>query len=350
MTLPEWVDVGGLYVAAGCVLGVLVVALFPYVVSSVTRRTVSELDDILAARLRMPLGWSCMATGLWYGLASEDLPDPYPWLIRGALATVTVLLWTVAVSGTSRALLDWLVRNRERYASIVTDRTLPVFDIVAKTVVWGGSLYFLFLAWEVDLTGWLASAGVIGVAVGFAAKDTLSNLIAGVFILADAPYKLGDYLVLENGDRGEVIEIGIRTTRLRTRDDVEIIVPNAVMANSRIVNQSGGPHPGFRLRVKVSVAYGSDVDRVRALLMEIVGAEPLVLQNPTPRVRFRELGDSGLNHELLAWVEAPVLRGKATDRLLSAIYKRFTAEGIEIPYPRLDMVVRAPIPTATAED
>ena len=131
---------------------------------------------------------------------------------------------------------------------MVRPRTLPIFDIAARSVILCAAAYFVMLAWHIDVTAWLASAGIIGIAVGFAAQDTLANLFAGVFILADAPYKLGDYLVLENGDRGAVVEIGIRTTRLRTRDDVEIIVPNAVMANSRIVNQSGGPSSGFRVR------------------------------------------------------------------------------------------------------
>ncbi len=351
MTLPEpfaQLDLGLLQAIAGAVAGALVYLLFPILLQAVTRRTRSDLDDILTARLPLPLAVTCVAGGLLQAVA--ELEEPYPYLLGSALATVTVVLWTVAVAGTSHAVLDWIVTHRDKYESIVTARTLPVFDIAAKTVVWGGSIYFLFLAWDVDLTGWLASAGVVGVAVGFAAKDTLSNLIAGVFILADAPYKLGDYLVLENGDRGEVIEIGIRTTRLRTRDDVEIIVPNAVMANSRIVNQSGGPHPGFRLRVAVNVAYGSDIDHVRRVLMETITNEPLIMDEPAPRLRFRALGDSGLEHELLGWVETPSLKGKAMDRLLSSIYKRFREEGIEIPYPRRDLVLREPLRMARDED
>ena len=77
--------------------------------------------------------------------------------------------------------------------------------------------------------------------MGFAAKDTLANLFAGVFILADAPYKIGDFIVLDGGERGRVTKIGIRTTRILTRDDVEITIPNATIANSKIINESGGP-------------------------------------------------------------------------------------------------------------
>jgi len=304
------------------------------------RRTHTEVDDILTRRMRFPISLSLVSAGLWYGAAELSLPDPYPWLFGGLLATCVVMTWTLAMSATSHELLDWLAHNRDRYSTLVTDRTWPVFDIAAKTVIWGGGVYFMFLAWSVDLTGWLASAGIVGVAVGFASKDTLSNLIAGVFILADAPYKLGDYLVVDGEQRGEVVEIGIRTTRLRTRDDVEIIVPNAMMANSRIVNQSGGGNPAFRVRVKVSVGYGSDVDAVRDMLTRIAQTEPLIREQPHPRCRLRELGDSGLHYELLGWVDDPSLRGRATDMLLGDIYKQLVAEGIEIPFPKRDITVR----------
>jgi small-conductance mechanosensitive channel len=122
------------------------------------------------------------------------------------------------------------------------------------------------------MTAWLASAGIVGIAVGFAAKDTLANLFSGVFIMADAPYKIGDYVVLDTGERGEITHIGIRSTRMRTRDDVEVTVPNSIMGNTKIINESGGPYEKYRIRVKVGVAYGSDIDQVEQLLMEIAAA------------------------------------------------------------------------------
>jgi small-conductance mechanosensitive channel len=343
-TLPAQVELALLYVAVGALAAMVVAVVFRAVVHRLTATTRTELDDILTGRLRSPMALSCLAAGLWYGADALTLPQPYPWLIRGGLATGLVLVWTFALSATSGALLDWLAGNRERYRSLVTDRTLPVFDIVAKTAIWGGCLYFVFLAWNIDLTGWLASAGIVGVAVGFAAKDTLSNLIAGVFILADAPYKLGDYLVLDSGERGEVVEIGIRTTRLKTRDDVEIIVPNAVMANQQIVNQSGGGDPSFRVRVAVSVAYGSDVHEVRGILQRIAETDDHIREQPVPRVRFRALGASGLDFELLGWVDDPSLRGRATDSLLTRIYDTLNEQGIEIPYPKRDVYLHT-VPT-----
>ena len=190
------------------------------------------------------------------------------------------------------------------------------------------------------MSAWLASAGIVGIAIGFAAKDTLANLFAGVFILADSPYKIGDYVVLDSGERGMVTHIGIRSTRLLTREDVEITIPNAVMGNTRISNESGGPHEKYRLRVKVGVAYGSDIDHVKDLLMTIATNEKDVCDSPEPRVRFRTFGGSSLDIELLCWVENPEVRGRVLDILNTAIYKCFNAEGIEIPYSKQDLYIK----------
>lgn len=186
----------------------------------------------------------------------------------------------------------------------------------------------------------MTSAGIVGIAVGFAARDTLANLFSGVFIIADAPYKVGDFIVLDQGLRGVVSEIGIRSTRLLTRDDIEVTVPNAVIANAQIVNETGGPHDKMRVRVKVDAAYGSDVDQVREVLLACAEGVASVVDEPTPRVRFREFGASGLAFELLAWIDEPVHRGRVLDDLNTRVYKAFAAAEIEIPYSKHDVYIK----------
>jgi small-conductance mechanosensitive channel len=137
-----------------------------------------------------------------------------------------------------------------------------------------------------------------------------------------------------------VTDIGIRSTRLLTRDDVELTIPNSIMGNSKIINQSGGPHKKFRIRIPVGAAYGSDVDQVRAVLLDIGKRNAMTCAIPEPRVRFRALGASSLDFELLCWVDEPALRGRATDALLTEIYKRFNAENIEIPYSKQDIYIK----------
>ena len=223
---------------------------------------------------------------------------------------------------------------------IVEERTMPLFDLIMTVLVVAAAGYALLVVWRVDPTAWLASAGVVGIAVGFAARETLANLFAGFFIIADAPYKVGDYVVLDGGDRGRVVKVGIRSTRMITRDDVEITVPNAEMANNKIYNESGGPWVKFRIRLQVSVAYGSDADDVVARLNALATTHPAVCDTPTPRVRLRALGDSGLEFELLCWVSEPSQRGKVTHELYMAIYRELNEAGIEIPFPQRGVWLR----------
>ena len=112
------------------------------------------------------------------------------------------------------------------------------------------------------------------------------------------------------------------------------------MGNTKIINETAGPHEKYRIRVQVGVAYGSDIDAVRALLMKIANESNEICQDPAPRVRFRNFGDSSLDLELLCWVEQPVLRGKVLDAMYCEVYKRFNAGGIEFPYPKRDVYIK----------
>ncbi|MEW6002875.1 MAG: mechanosensitive ion channel domain-containing protein [Nitrospirota bacterium] len=147
---------------------------------------------------------------------------------------------------------------------------------------------------------------------------------------------IGDYIVLNTGERGEVVEIGIRSTRIKTRDDILISIPNSIIANTKIINESA-PIPNFRVRIPVGVAYGSDIDVVEKTLIEIASQNENILKEPRPRVRFREFGESSLNFELLCWAKDPALRGLTVHELNKAIYKKFNERGIKIPFPQRDV-------------
>ena len=229
---------------------------------------------------------------------------------------------------------------RDRYP-IVEERTLPLFDLMVNVLIIAIAAYALLMVWNIDPTAWLASAGVIGIAVGFAARETLANLFAGFFIIADQPYRVGDYIVFDTGERGEVTRVGMRSTRILTRDDVEVIMPNSAMANNKIVNESGGRWERFRIRIKVGVAYGSDVDDVCELLEGVAADHETVCKDPSPRVRMRGFGDSSLDFELLCWVNQPSLRGRVTHELYMKIYRELDRAGIEIPFPQRDVWVRS---------
>ncbi len=254
---------------------------------------------------------------------------------------ISILFLQLIRSGlkASHVFLQLISTIRDRFP-IVEERTIPLFDLVMTVIIIGIGSYALLQVWNIDATAWLASAGVIGIAVGFAARDTLANLFAGFFIIADTPYKLGDYIVLDSKERGEVTKVGIRSTRILTRDDVEIIIPNSVIANTKIVNESGGRWLKYRIRLKIGVAYGSDLKQVMKVLEDVAKEHDLVCRNPDPRVRMRGFGDSSLDFELLCWIERPVQRGLVTHELYMAVYDALNRNNIEIPFPQRDLWVR----------
>jgi len=304
-----------------------------------SKKTETSVDDEVANALRRPVMYSFLLAGVAWVIVDLKFGSSAEFVSLGFVKTIAVVMWGIAAMRVGTIILDLISRKVDKY-NWIQPKTLPLFDIALKILVIGGSLYFAFVAWHINVTSWLASAGIVGIAVGFAAKDTLANLFAGVFILADAPYKIGDFIILDNGIRGIVTDIGIRSTRLLTRDDVEVTLPNAVIANANIVNETGGPHKKMRVRVKVSVAYGSDVDKVHDVLLSCVENVEHLSDAPEPRVRFREFGGSGLKFELLAWINEPVYRGRVLDKLHSNVYKSFSAAGIEIPYSKHDVFIK----------
>ena len=333
------------YKALGIVLAFAAFALiFNYVIVRIlkkfTAKTSFKADDRLIDLLQKPLFVSLVVVGLVQATRVFQMPEHVSVITISLLKTIIVFVWASFTIQFAKFLLSQLSASK-REKSLVQQNTLPLFSNLANIIIVAVAVYFLFLAWGIDVTAWIASAGIIGLAISFAAKDTLANLFAGVFILADAPYKLGDYIVLDSGERGKVTHIGIRSTRMLTRDDVEITVPNSVMGNAKITNEAGGPSAKHRIRVKVGVAYGSDVDQVREVLELVAKDNEKVCGLPEPRVRFRNFGNSSLDFELLCWVDMPVLRGQVLDQLYTAIYKEFMNLGIEIPYTKQDVYIKS---------
>jgi len=326
------------------ILGSLLIAsIFDRIICASLRKLAARsdfgFDDYLIDQLHRPVYVSLLLTGLALAVNLLELGEPFEGILFSVLLTLAYFLWTIFLLRATRTLLGAFAANEHRMPAI-NPQSLPLFQNIALITIVVVSVYAIFTAWKVDMTAWLASAGIIGIAVGFAAKDTLANLFSGVFIMADAPYKIGDFVVLDTGERGEITHIGIRSTSLMTRDDVEITVPNSVMGNTKITNESGGPHEKFRIRVAVGVAYGSDIDKVREILMDIALNDESVCKDPEARVRFRKFGASSLDFELLCWIEQPMLRGRVLDGLNSKVYKRFIAEKIEIPYSKHDIYIK----------
>ncbi|MDJ0794468.1 MAG: mechanosensitive ion channel family protein [Woeseiaceae bacterium] len=308
------------------------------IVGRIAKRSTNDFDDSLIDLVHRPIFLTFVLIGLGIATRRLGLAETPTFVTLNILQTIAIFVWYNALG----ALTTLVVRTLQKSSrsKLVQSGMLTLVHNVMKVVLVALAIYFVFIAWKIDVTAWLASAGIVGLALSFAAKDTLSNLFAGVSIIMDAPYKRGDYIILDSGERGVVTEIGLRSTRLLTRDDIEITVPNGIIGNSRITNEAGGPSEKHRIRVSVGVAYGSDVDNVIAVLERIAKEHAEILDHPAPRVRFRLFGESSLDFELLGWIARPVDRGRLRHELNCAIYKAFIDEGIEIPFPQRDLHVR----------
>ncbi len=306
------------------------------VLGRMVAKTQGDLDDKLLKSLSAPVVQTTVILSLVLAVTALSFSDGVEQILIRLLLTLLLLFWAKAWFRATSLALPVLSAEDGRF-KVLQPRTIPLFEMGIKLTLLSIFIWFFMALWGIDGTAWLASAGVVGIAVGFAAKDTLANLISGVSIVADAPYKIGDYIVLDSGERGIVTALGMRSTRLLTRDDVEISIPNAVMGNARISNESGGPAIHHRIRVSVGVAYGTDTSKVVALLEQVARENPLIINNPAPRVRMRAFGESSLDFDLLGWISHPESRGLASHQLLMDIDRCFREEGIEIPFPQRDV-------------
>ena len=337
--IDQYPALGGLVIASTFFLAAFFIrSVLLRVLEKMAEKSGSHFDDQIIQELRKPVFTTVVFFGFSMATKVAELPFGTDALVN-IFVSIIIGSWMRASFALSTTILEALARNHHRFP-IVENHTVPLLDLSIKLLVLLIGSYCLLMIWGVNPLGWLASAGIVGIAVGFAAKDTLANLFSGFFILVDAPYKIGDYVNLDSGERGRVTRIGLRSTRLLSRDDIEITLPNALIANAKIVNESGGLNSKIRIRLPVGVAYGSDIDQVCEVLENVAKSHPEICAEPLPRVRMRGFGTSSLDLEVLGWILRPEDRGKILHEMLVAIYKALAQNGIEIPLAKRDIYVK----------
>lgn len=205
-----------------------------------------------------------------------------------------------------------------------------VLGIVALTTV--------LAQFGINVFSIITTLGVVGIAVGFAAQETLSNFIAGITLLIERPFRIGDWVKMD-GATGKVQEINLRTTRLQTRDNELLVIPNATVASSKLVNLSaGGP---LRIRIPIGIAYKEKASEARDILAPILEQQPNILKTPAPSVRLIALADSSQNLELVYWLAPENIDNepKLTYALLEEAKTLLDEADIEIPFPHLQLFV-----------
>lgn len=304
-----------------------------------TARTKMSMDDRIVECFHVPVIWTIFAIGILHALTiPPPLPPPWHIALPSLDKTLVIVLWVVACFRLFSRIADRNVVEVISRGKIGQDLYHLLYNLTRVVLVAIGVLWILAV-WKVNLTPMFASAGIAGIAVALAAKDTLANFFGGISIFVDRTYKVGDYIIVDNTDRGEVVEIGIRSTRIKTRDDVLITIPNSLLANAKIINESA-PEPRFRIRVPVGVAYESDLEEVEKVLLEVAAANAAVVKDPAPRVRVRAFADSSVNFEILCWLEDPRFKGREIHNLLKAVFKAFRERNITIPFPQHDVHVK----------
>ena len=215
-------------------------------------------------------------------------------------------------------------------------------------MVIGAVVAFQFIG--IDLTGLAVILGFLSVGIGFGLQNITSNFVAGLILLFERPIKVGDRIIVDEQE-GDVIEIKMRSTTIRTLNNIAVIVPNSNFVSSTVVNWSYGDRR-VRLEIEVGVSYGSDLDAVVRVLKEVSGEHPEVLKLPAPDVLHTGFGDSAWNMKLRAWIAEPRRHLEVSSDLNCAIVRRFRENRIEIPFPQRDLNLRSPLPipfTASAE-
>ncbi len=330
----------GLITGGAVLIGFALRLILLPVLNRMVSRTASKIDDKILSRLNITLIRLVILLAA-HLLVRDWVSDPaVVGLVDSLYITLLVLFVGKALLDISNIVFLHLSQAADNYSWIQTS-TLPLFKFTFKVGLFAVQTYIIMSAWNINLTSWLASAGVLGIAIGFAAKDTLANFISGIFILVDAPYKVGQYIYIDGQTRGVVTDIGMRSTRLLTNDNVEVTVPNGVIGNSMVVNESSGPSTKMRVRVNVGVAYGSDVDQVRDILMKCTEEIQYLEPKQVSTVRFMLMGESSLDFQVMVWARHPAFRGKVIDALNTHIYKELGKAGVEIPFPQRDITIKA---------
>ena len=308
------------------------------VVHFMTRKTETQLDDILLRILRYPVFIFIIAYGIVINsLEILNLPRPDVKMIETAYGLISILLVAyVAYKIFDEVVLYYAKEFAKRTETEIDDVIVPVVEKLGMVLIPVLALIAIFNMFGYDVTVLLAGVGFLGIVIGFAAQSTLANFFAGLQMLVDRPFKIGDLLEIEGGDICEVTRIGMRSTTLyNTFSHEEVIIPNDQIANNKIVNMVE-PDRKIIVTVKVGVAYGSDVEQVKMILLEEAAKLPNVLNTEDHKtvVRFSDFEASDLLFKIFLWVDDVKNQFKVGSDYREAILREFNKAGIEIPFPQ----------------
>ncbi len=345
LPVEDWINLGIslVFVILGILLGTW---LIRSVLRSLVRRTETEFDDLFLEMIGSQLRWLVTVFVVEFALSR------LPFLgvdLRQALDEVFFFVYLAVGVVIAWKLLDFVVEwYRERVAPQEDAARFEPMVVLASRI---GRVIVLILAanvllghFGINVTGLAATLGVFGLALSLAAQDTLADAISGFIILADRPFRVGDRIEIQGlGTWGDVVDIGLRTTRIRTRDNRLVIVPNSTIGKNQVVNYTF-PDPQYRVQTHVGIGYGADIEKVRQIIVNTVRDVEGVLPEKPVDALYVEMGESAMIFRVRWWIESYVDTRQMYDSIHTALQEALDAAGVDMPYPTYDIIVRADDP------
>jgi MscS family membrane protein len=343
-------DHGFFYAAVTIAAGLVIAGMAHVVIRWLKKRadkTASQLDDIILMAVGTPIVVAIIAVSVYIALISFDIvPLSLTWLITDQLINAVFILlaaWIISVLAYN------LIHT---YGTVIAEKTetdldnqlIPVLEILAKYLIWFVAFLLVLAEFQIDITPLLAGAGIGALALALAAQDILGNFISGGIIALDKPFKIGDRVKIDTFF-GDVMSIGPRSTRIKTLDNQIVTFPNSTVTSSVVINYAM-PDTLLKIRIPFSVAYGTDMDKVKEILLaiayEAAAKTSWVITDPAPSVYFLEFGKSSLDGQLLLWTDNYDFAWDVQDWVNRRIIRRFRDEKIEIPFQQVDVRVQDP--------
>jgi len=298
------------------------------------KRTETNLDDLIIDLIRRPAFILIILFGFIHSFMRLNISIGIRATIYQIYSLIVIFIGIYIVYKIFDGVLDEISERRlgDTFGTVLK----PVFEKIGAIIIVVGGLALALNVIGFDITALLAGAGVAGLVIAFAAQDTLSNFFSGMHLLLDRPFTMGDVILLETGEYCRVESVGMRSTKLYSIFDHELIVlPNNNIANQKIVNLVQ-PDTKMRVGIDVGVAYGSDLEKVRKILNEVVQNHDDIVNNEEypSIVRFKEFGESSLNFMVRFWVDDYMKQWEVASEVRDRINRRFKEEGITIPFPQ----------------
>ncbi|MEF8848820.1 MAG: mechanosensitive ion channel domain-containing protein [Candidatus Thermoplasmatota archaeon] len=318
------------------VLSFIIYFLIKTVLISLVRKTETKLDDRLIELIQKPVLLLLILYGIIHSVLKLNIKIGFRATIYQVYTLLVVIIGIYVAIRIFEEVLREVTARKGGKSSTFGTVLKPLFEKIGLVLILVGGLIFGLNIIGVEITALLAGAGVVGLVIAFAAQDTLSNFFSGMHLLLDRPFQMGDLILLEGGEYCRVESIGMRSTKLYSIFDHDLIIlPNNSIANQKIINLVK-PDTKIRNRVEVGVAYRSNLKKVTEILYDAAIKHPNVIKKEgyEPLVRFTEFGDSSLKFMVIFWVDDIMNQWTASNDIRHTIDEEFRKQNITIPFPQ----------------